>query len=150
MSTCTSFWLGNWELWIKNRQTISGGVKHCTWLSMPDNWSVIILTLTTTNMDGERLHKTAEVLPLSSPLSPQTLIFSTFLIALLLLAGIFNFTHSSNTSWRTTVTIYRNKRRLASKGNSFLLVGPSDGGKTAILSQVSFGLCHNFMLFKVK
>jgi hypothetical protein len=40
-----------------------------------------------TQHHSERLHKMAEVLSLSS-LSPQTLIFSAFLVAFLLLAGI--------------------------------------------------------------
>lgn len=39
-------------------------------------------------MDGGRFHKTAEVLPLSWLLSPQTLIISAFLVAFFLLAGI--------------------------------------------------------------
>jgi signal recognition particle receptor subunit beta len=50
------------------------------------------------------------------------LIISAFLVAFVLLI----------------VTIYLNKRRSSSKGNSLLLVGPSDGGKTTILSQLAY------------
>lgn len=49
-------------------------------------------------------------------------LISAFLVAIFLLA----------------VTIFFNKRRSISKGNSLLLVGPPDGGKTAILSQLAY------------
>lgn len=48
------------------------------------------------------------------------------------------------------VTIFFNKRRSTSKGNSLLLVGPPDGGKTTILSQVSFGFNRRFHTSQVK
>ncbi|KAF8809019.1 hypothetical protein BYT27DRAFT_7094898 [Phlegmacium glaucopus] len=73
-------------------------------------------------MDDGRPHETAEVLPLSSPFSPQTLMICAFLIAFFLLA----------------VTSFLNKRLSTSKGNHLLLVGPPDGGKTAILSQLAY------------
>ncbi|KAF8163628.1 signal recognition particle receptor beta subunit-domain-containing protein [Crassisporium funariophilum] len=67
-------------------------------------------------------HKTPEVLPLSLPFTSPILGLAALLVASFLLAVIFLL----------------NKKKSTSRGSAFLLVGPPDAGKTAILSQLVY------------
>ncbi|KAF8969652.1 P-loop containing nucleoside triphosphate hydrolase protein [Flammula alnicola] len=75
-------------------------------------------------MESDKLpHETPEILPLSATFTPQTLTIASLIVALLLLAALF----------------FLGTKRSKSRGNTFLLVGPSDAGKTSILSQLVYG-----------
>ncbi|KAF9014097.1 signal recognition particle receptor beta subunit-domain-containing protein [Cyathus striatus] len=72
--------------------------------------------------DNGRPHRTPEVLSIVPEFSPQTILLASLSLAILLLA----------------VAIFFGRKRATSKGNALLLVGPSDAGKTALLSQLVY------------
>lgn len=81
----------------------------------------------------------AEILPVSSGfnLPPNTLLLVSAVVAVLGVLG----EHSSDLvfavadGWLSTVFILL-QRRTSAKGSTILLVGPSDGGKSAVFSSV--------------
>ncbi|KAF9477552.1 hypothetical protein BDN70DRAFT_881035 [Pholiota conissans] len=73
-------------------------------------------------MDAELPQETPEVLPITATFTPQTLALGSLVIALLL---VFLF--------------FISKKSTKSKGNTFLLVGPVDSGKTTIFCQLISG-----------
>jgi len=73
-------------------------------------------------MDDKLPHETPEVLPVAATFTPQTLALGSLVVALLLL-----------------LLFFISKRGSKSNGNTFLLVGAVDSGKTTILSQLIYG-----------
>uniref|UniRef100_A0A8H7Y2X6 Signal recognition particle receptor subunit beta n=2 Tax=Psilocybe cubensis TaxID=181762 RepID=A0A8H7Y2X6_PSICU len=63
-----------------------------------------------------------EVVPLSTTITPTSLAIASLIVALVIVAAIFFLTKKSSKS----------------RGNTFLLVGPPDAGKTSILSQLAY------------
>jgi signal recognition particle receptor subunit beta len=75
-------------------------------------------------MDNDALtHEKPEVVSIATPFTAQNLAYGAFAFALLL----------------TALYLLTSKKRTKSKGTGFLLVGPSDAGKTSILSQMVYG-----------
>ncbi|KAF7294753.1 hypothetical protein MIND_01012700 [Mycena indigotica] len=71
-------------------------------------------------MDSDSID--AEIIPVTSTFSPQTLGVASFILAVVVLAFVFLFT----------------RRRSRAAGQHLLLVGPPDAGKTAILSTLVY------------
>ncbi|KAF5330319.1 hypothetical protein D9619_005318 [Psilocybe cf. subviscida] len=75
-------------------------------------------------MENDALpHEKPEVVSIATPFSPRNLGYAAFAFALLL----------------TALYLLTSKKRTKAKGTGFLLVGPSDAGKTCILSQLAYG-----------
>lgn len=80
-----------------------------------------------------------EALSPASVFTPQVLVISSLAVAVILLAS----KHRERDSWNTPanaqscpVVAIISRRKSTSRGDSLLLVGPSDAGKTAIFSTV--------------
>ncbi|KAF9053014.1 signal recognition particle receptor beta subunit-domain-containing protein [Panaeolus papilionaceus] len=75
------------------------------------------------NLNDKMPHETPEVLPVAAGFSPSMLVVGSLGVALLLFL----------------VLLITNRRKASSRGNALLLVGAPDAGKTALLSQLSYG-----------
>jgi hypothetical protein len=83
-----------------------------------------------------------EVSPLVTGVSSQTLTFASLSFAVLCLAGSRRpFTNCCGV-WFLSAFVIFSRRKSGFRGNALLLVGAPDAGKTAILSTVSFWICH--------
>ncbi|KDR73656.1 hypothetical protein GALMADRAFT_251437 [Galerina marginata CBS 339.88] len=74
-------------------------------------------------MDAEkRPQSTPEVLPLAATFTPRSLVALSLGVALLFVIALFLLS----------------RKKTKSRGNTFLLVGPPDAGKTSIISQLAY------------
>jgi hypothetical protein len=136
MSRALSCRLREEELGMCKNSLLEGPVGGCaTFRHFPQD---PYLVMDTTYEPISTPNATPEVLSPESIFPPQTLALASLVFAAVLVAGMsmhrpddcFSLTR------RSTVFAFARKRS-STKGSSIVLVGPSDSGKTAILSSVS-------------
>lgn len=128
----------------KYSNTLCKFVWHCDVVIVILKLFSLLLDSFLHSMNDGQPHETPEVVSAVPKFTPLNLTIASFGAAFLFLAGLFHNSLCWSSIKRFLVLVILNRRRNKSRGNSLILVGPPDAGKTSILSSVSCIATHTY------